>query len=191
MNLVPPPRSPVRFRPAAAVLTLMTALAVAAFAAPGAAPKKPSASSKKLATSDSLFTDQAVPQIRIDASEAALAKLREYQWKFGPQTERESVQVTVREGQTTYTNVALHLKGAAGSFQSVDQKPALTLNFDRFAPGQSFHGLNKLSLNNSVQDPASSVKSSAGSCSSKRAFPSHAPAMPAWSSTGATWAFTC
>ena len=66
---------------------------------------------------------------------------------------RQGQDAEIREGQTTYTNVALHLKGAAGSFQSVDQKPALTLNFDRFAPGQRFHGLTKLSLNNSVQDP--------------------------------------
>src|SRR5262249_35289285 len=31
--------------------------------------------------------------------------------------------------------------------------PAFTLNFDKFAGGQRFHGLQKLSLNNSVQDP--------------------------------------
>src|SRR5205814_289689 len=30
--------------------------------------------------------------------------------------------------------------------------PAFTLNFDRFVPGQTFHGLKKVHLNNSVQD---------------------------------------
>jgi spore coat protein CotH len=48
--------------------------------------------------------------------------------------------------------VAIHLKGSAGSFRPVEDKPALTLNFDKFAPGQRFHGLKKIHLNNSVQD---------------------------------------
>jgi cell division protein YceG involved in septum cleavage len=46
---------------------------------------------------------------------------------------------TVREGETVYTNVALHLKGAAGSFRSIDQNPCLTLKFDKFVDGQRFH----------------------------------------------------
>jgi len=46
----------------------------------------------------------------------------------------------------------VHLKGAAGSFRSIDQKPAFTLNFDKFISNQSFHGLQKFSLNDSVQD---------------------------------------
>jgi 5-methylcytosine-specific restriction endonuclease McrA len=36
----------------------------------------------------------------------------------------------------------------------VDDKPALALSFDKFAPGQRFHGLQKVYLNNSVQDPS-------------------------------------
>src|SRR5260370_9148043 len=32
-------------------------------------------------------------------------------------------------------------------------RPALTLNFDKFNEGQRFHGLDKIHLNNSVQDP--------------------------------------
>jgi hypothetical protein len=138
---------------AAARLILAAVLVIAPASLSAAAAKKTSSKPKNSDASDALFNGKELPQIRIEASEAALATLRQYEWKFGPQTERESVKVTIREGETTYTNVALHLKGAAGSFQSVDQKPALTLNFDRFAPGQRFHGLTKLSLNNSVQDP--------------------------------------
>jgi spore coat protein H len=48
--------------------------------------------------------------------------------------------------------VAIHLKGAAGSFRGFDDRPALTLNMDHFAKGQSFHGMDKFHLNNSVQD---------------------------------------
>ena len=55
---------------------------------------------------------------------------------------------------TAYQAVGVHLKGAAGSFRNVDDKPALTLNFDRFVEHQRFHGLDKIHLNNSVQDPA-------------------------------------
>lgn len=70
-----------------------------------------------------------------------------------PRVERPEVQVTIREGGITYTNVSLHIKGSAGSLRQFDDKPALTLNFSKHAKGQSFHGFNKISLNNSVQDP--------------------------------------
>ena len=56
------------------------------------------------------------------------------------------------EGDRRYTNVAIRLKGAAGSFRPLDDRPAFTVHFERLAPGQSFHGLKKLHLNNSVQD---------------------------------------
>ena len=100
-----------------------------------------------------LFQRRDVPEISIEINAEGLAKLRNYQWQMGSQNEREAVPVTVREANTTYTNVALHLKGAAGSFRSIEDQPALTLNFDKFSPGRRFHGLQKLSLNNSVQDP--------------------------------------
>jgi spore coat protein CotH len=61
---------------------------------------------------------------------------------------------TLREGDRIYTNIAIHLKSGVGSFRSIDDKPALTLNLSRFASGQRFHGLSKLHLNNSVQDPS-------------------------------------
>src|SRR6185503_20219271 len=95
------------------------------------------------------------PRIRIEIGASKMAVLRQYRWNWGGNSyERSNVPVTVREGQMVYTNVALHLKGAAGSFRPVDQNPALTLNFDKVAPGQRFHGLQKIHLNNSVQDPS-------------------------------------
>ncbi|MCI0534423.1 MAG: CotH kinase family protein, partial [Verrucomicrobiales bacterium] len=48
--------------------------------------------------------------------------------------------------------VAIHLKGTS-SFRPIGNKPALTLNFDKFVPGQTFHGLHQITLNNSAQDP--------------------------------------
>jgi spore coat protein H len=106
------------------------------------------------APADGLFTNQAIRHLRIDVLPDGLDTLRTYRWRRGADPEdRPSVHATVREGGDIYTNVALHLKGAAGSFRSIDStKPGFTLNFDKFAEGQRFHGLDKLSLNNSVQD---------------------------------------
>lgn len=95
-----------------------------------------------------------VPQLRIEISEDDLDTLRGSRKGKGSEgRERPEVAVTVREGTNVFRRVALHLKGSAGSFQSVDQKPALTLHFDENVPGQRFHGLEKISLNNSAQDP--------------------------------------
>ena len=70
-----------------------------------------------------------------------MGELRKTVARHRSQTERPSVRATVREGELVWTNVSLHLKGAAGSFRSVDDKPALTLNFDKLPDGQRFHGL--------------------------------------------------
>ena len=52
----------------------------------------------------------------------------------------------------TYKDVAIHLKGAVGSFRNWSDKPALTLNLDKFVHDQNYMGLDKFHLNNSVQD---------------------------------------
>ncbi len=67
--------------------------------------------------------------------------------------DRPEVLCTVREGTKVWTNVAIHLKGSLGSFRPVDAKPSFTLNFSKQSPQQEFHGLEKVSLNNSAQDP--------------------------------------
>ena len=89
-------------------------------------------------------------RLQIEISPTAVGVLRRTHWEGGQ--ERPEVKATVREGARVYTNVAVHLKGSAGSFRSVDDKPALTLKFDKFVPEQNFHGLHKISLNNSQQD---------------------------------------
>ena len=94
--------------------------------------------------------------IEIGAKDAET--LSQYHWGWpgrggGGNGERPEVRITVREGDRVYTNVAMHLKGSAGSFQGLEHKPAMTLHFSKYAEGQKFHGYTKLSLNNSVQDP--------------------------------------
>ncbi len=107
---------------------------------------------RKAEEAEKFFASTEVVKIQIQITPEDIKKLEKYTWQFGPQGDREQVQVTVREGGRTYTNVALQLKGAAGSFRPIHDNPALTLNFDKFVDGQTFHGLDKLSLNNSVQD---------------------------------------
>lgn len=83
-------------------------------------------------------------RFEVELSPEAMASLR-----LKP---REDVSGTVREGRVTYTNVAIHLKGVA-TFRPVDGEPSLTLNFAKFNPGQRFHGLRKIHLNNGKEDP--------------------------------------
>lgn len=101
-----------------------------------------------------LFPEDAIPRLQIEAAPEAMQVLRNYHQVWGEaRPERVDVKVTVREGAMVYTNVALHLKGSY-TFEPIDEKPSLTLNFDKFVPGQRFRGLDKIHLNNSVQDPS-------------------------------------
>ncbi len=70
------------------------------------------------------------------------------------QDPRKPVPATVTVGTNVFGSVMIHVKGAAGSTRSVDDNPALTLNFDKQAAGQRLQGLDKIHLNNSVQDPS-------------------------------------
>lgn len=103
---------------------------------------------------DALFTNSGVRHLQIEISKEGIQTLRRYSFRSRESNQRTNVPATVREGNLVWTNVAVHLKGALGSFRPVDSKPAMTLNFDKWADGQTFHGLQKISLNNSVQDPS-------------------------------------
>lgn len=65
---------------------------------------------------------------------------------------KPEAQATVREGNRVYTNVSVRLKGFS-TYRTIDSFPSLTLDFNRYVPKQKFHGLTKISLNNSLQDP--------------------------------------
>jgi spore coat protein H len=108
----------------------------------GARPK-PAKESQPIPGAD-LFVPAPLRKIKVEITGQALEQLRRDNRRF--------VRATFREGDTVLTNVGVHLKGAAGSFQGVDQRPALTVKFDHFVPGQHWHGLQKIHLNNSVQD---------------------------------------
>ncbi|MFO1500778.1 MAG: CotH kinase family protein [Verrucomicrobiota bacterium] len=132
------------------VLMLALGASLALLHAANPAPGK----SKRTGAPDEIFTNNVVPRIEIEIPEAGMETLRDYRWQGfrGGEQKRPAVKATVREGHQTYKDVSIHLKGAAGSFRSVDDEPALTLNFDKHVKGQTFHGLERFSLNNSVQD---------------------------------------
>jgi hypothetical protein len=101
---------------------------------------------KKLPPESNLFRAGTIPQLQIDLDEAAMESLRK--------NPRDYVSATVTEGAAVYPQVAIHLKGSLGSFRPFDDKPALTLDFSRFQNGRKFHGLRRIYLNNSVEDPS-------------------------------------
>lgn len=55
---------------------------------------------------------------------------------------------------STPLTVGIELKGNLGSLRSVNEKAAFKIKFDKFVEGQSFLGLEKMTLNNMVQDPS-------------------------------------
>ena len=93
-----------------------------------------------------LFAEGMVPRISIALAPESLLGLQ--------RAPREFVPATVREGGSNYLQVGVHLKGSVGSFRPITDRPALTLDFCEFGEGHRFHGLRRIHLNNSVEDPA-------------------------------------
>lgn len=117
--------------------------------------ENPKSNWKPSTAGDDIFTNVTVLKIAIEIAPRDLSLLRGSTRTTGnPQLDhRFNVPCTVREGGKSYTNVVVHLKGSMGSFRPVDDNPGLTLIFDKNVKGQTFHGLKRISLNNSVQDP--------------------------------------
>lgn len=105
-----------------------------------------------LAAATDLFAGDWVPRLEIKIEEDGLKVLRGNSSNRYNTPSRPDALATVREGTNIYRQVAIHLKGSAGSFRELDSKPAFTLHFNEHIPSQRFHGLEKISLNNSVQD---------------------------------------
>lgn len=102
--------------------------------------------------SDEFFANRKVVALRIKIDEQQVERLR--------QEPRAYVRATlVENNETTYQDIGVKLKGAAGSFQGFDDRPALTLNMNKYREKQTFHALDKFHLNNSVQDPTYACES--------------------------------
>jgi len=94
---------------------------------------------------DAFFAATNAHKIVIKIAPDEMAKLRK--------NNRAYVQCDVTvDGDFFAKDAGIHLKGGAGSFRGVDDKPALTVSFGKFLDGQKLMGVRKLHLNNSVQD---------------------------------------
>ena len=91
-----------------------------------------------------IFSQPTLVTFQIELAPAAQESLRRAPRTYAPAT------ITI-DGQA-WTNVAIHVKGAAGSTRPVDDRPALTLSFSKLVSGRRWLGLRKIHLNNSVQD---------------------------------------
>lgn len=90
------------------------------------------------------FAEGAVVRVRITLAAAERQKLRE--------KAREYVTATLAIDGTSFPGVGIKLKGAAGSFREIDDRPGFTVNLGKFGKDARFHGLRRFHLNNGVQD---------------------------------------
>ena len=100
----------------------------------------------KLSDRDQFFRDGKVLALSLEFDKKAADSLR--------REPRTYVKAKLKDGDKTYENVGVHLKGAAGSWRGFDDKPGLTINVDKFDDDLRYRGLAKFHLANSVQDPS-------------------------------------
>lgn len=115
--------------------------AAASFAAPPALTEK---QKKQAAETDAFFAEGKIPTLAITIAPKDVESLKREPRKY--------VKATIKDGDTTYTDVAIHLRGSAGSFRGFDDKPGLTVNMDKFTDDLAYKGMDKFHLANSAQD---------------------------------------
>ncbi len=93
---------------------------------------------------EAFFDPPAIHQIQVVIPEASLAKLT------GNNRAYVTCDVTV-DSRYALHNTGVHLKGHA-TFQGLNARPSLTLNFSKFTDHQTLMGIRKLHLNNSAED---------------------------------------
>jgi hypothetical protein len=101
--------------------------------------------------SDRLFNHDGIA--RIDLTFDALAS--ESLWNDPSAYVHADAQIELADGEVlVLPDIGLRLKGRYGSFRSLDGKSAFLLRFDEWTSDQEPLGLEKLALNNMVQDPS-------------------------------------
>ncbi len=101
---------------------------------------------KPNAASTAFFKSDKVLDLVIDLGPKDLDALR--------RNPRVYAKATLKDGDAIYKDIGIHIKGAAGSYRGIDDKPGLTLNMNKFDQPKLFHGMDKWHLANSVQDPS-------------------------------------
>jgi hypothetical protein len=106
----------------------------------------PGSTDAEQTSSEEFFNRGPIPQISITLDRESARQLS--------REPRVFVHAEVQVDGVLYRDVGLHLKGRRGSFRPLNSKPGLTLKFNKFKKGQRFHGMEKIHLNNAVQDPS-------------------------------------
>ncbi len=135
-----------------ALLLAWSAAAVQAATASASVPAKTEVSAaakeaKHKKAADEFFAGE-IPRLKIEISTEQRERLAKDERHYAEATVTE----TTAAGPMLYQKVSVKLKGSAGSFQHMDGKPGLTLNFEKIKGGDRFHGMKKIHLNNCAQD---------------------------------------
>ncbi len=135
-------------------LLLLTTIALPAAPVSNAAPTVPPVTAPKpnkgelnRRAADAFFAGD-IRRLKVEITPEQLARLKKDERNYAEAAVTESTPA----GPKLYQKVAVKLKGSAGSFQSLDQKPGLTLSFDKFKGADRFNGMKKIHLNNCAQD---------------------------------------
>ena len=92
---------------------------------------------------EDLFATHPVWRIEIELTPQNIERLRA--------ESRSYVPASIRAFGEVFRDVGVRLKGT-GSYRPLDDKPSFTLDFAKFVRGQALRGLQKIHLNNAVQD---------------------------------------
>ncbi|MCU0867328.1 MAG: CotH kinase family protein [Planctomycetes bacterium] len=114
---------------------LATAALAAAPAQQAEPPRDPAAA---------FFAGAPIVAVQILLSDAARASLKH--------DARAYVEADLRLDGKPFAKVGVKLKGAAGSFRELDDRPGFTVHLAKFGGKERFHGLRRFHLNNGAQD---------------------------------------
>ena len=95
-----------------------------------------------------LFAGTSIPRFEITLSQASIEELNATPDEYVP----GELTVTLDGEVLELADVGVRLKGVHGSFRTLDAKAAFLLKFDEFTDDQTLLGVEKLALNNMVQD---------------------------------------
>lgn len=95
-----------------------------------------------------LFARTSIPRFEIALSQVSIDRLDAAPEEYVP----GELTVTLDGDVIELADVGVRLKGVHGSFRTLDAKAAFLLKFDEFTDDQTLLGVEKLALNNMVQD---------------------------------------